>query len=155
MNNGKIEQIGTPNEIYEHPKTAFVANFIGDTNLFEGKIADVDGSNIKVLTENGTTMIVKRQKNTPTGVSQKIVVSVRPEKVQLSLYQPNLPHNCFEGRLEKIMYLGTHVNYIVQLTQGEKIMVLQPNSFLSLPDKDTPIYAFWEESDCLALIDSQ
>ncbi len=155
MNNGKIEQIGTPNEIYEHPQTAFVANFIGDTNLFEGKIADVDGSNIKVLTENGTTMIVKRQKNTPTGISQKIVVSVRPEKVQLSLYQPNLPHNCFEGRLENLMYLGTHVNYIVQLTQGEKIMVLQPNSFLSLPDKDTPIYAFWEESDSLALIDSQ
>jgi spermidine/putrescine transport system ATP-binding protein len=42
MNQGKIEQIGTPSEIYEHPQTAFVADFIGDTNLFSGEITTVE-----------------------------------------------------------------------------------------------------------------
>jgi spermidine/putrescine transport system ATP-binding protein len=50
------------------------------------------------------------------------------------------------------MYLGTHVNYIVELTNGVKINALQPNTFGSLPDRDTPIYAWWAETDCLALL---
>jgi spermidine/putrescine transport system ATP-binding protein len=49
------------------------------------------------------------------------------------------------------MYLGTHVNYVVELTNGIRINVLQPNTFGALPDSDTPIYAWWAENDCLAI----
>lgn len=49
------------------------------------------------------------------------------------------------------MYLGTHVNYVVELTNGISINVLQPNTFGALPDSDTPIYAWWAENDCLAI----
>ncbi|MGH8002371.1 MAG: ABC transporter ATP-binding protein, partial [Brasilonema sp.] len=151
MNQGKIEQIGTPSEIYEQPRTAFVADFIGDTNLFEGEIVGVDASSVKVLTKTAFSIVVTRERHTPTEISQGVVVSVRPEKIQLSLYKPSLQTNCFEGRLVQIMYLGTHVNYIVQLTNGVRITVLQLNTFGNLPDRETPIYAWWAESDCKAL----
>ncbi|MDJ0732624.1 MAG: ABC transporter ATP-binding protein [Nostocaceae cyanobacterium] len=154
MNHGKIEQIGTPNEIYENPRTAFVADFIGDTNLFAGEIVEINSSSIKIVTPRGLSFVVSRQENTPTGLQEPVVVSVRPEKIQLSLYTPNVQTNCFEGRLVNVMYLGTHVNYVVELLAGVNITVLQPNTFGSLPNIDTPIYAWWSENDCLALSNS-
>ncbi|MBN3926865.1 ABC transporter ATP-binding protein [Nostoc sp. NMS4] len=151
MNQGKIEQVGTPSEIYERPCTSFVADFIGDTNLFSGEIVAVDSSNIKISTKMGLSIVISRAEDTPTELSQAVVVSVRPEKIQLSLYPPNLPANCFEGRLVNVMYLGTHVNYVVELTNAISINVLQPNTFGILPDRDTPIYTWWAETDCLAI----
>ncbi|MBD2343039.1 ABC transporter ATP-binding protein [Anabaena subtropica] len=151
MNQGKIEQIGTPSEIYERPKTTFVADFIGDTNLFSGEITALEPEVMQIVTKTGLTIVVVRNEDTPTELLKPVVVSVRPEKIQLSLYQPSLANNCFEGRLVNVMYLGTHVNYVVQLINGININVLQPNTFGNLPDRDTPIYAWWGENDCLAI----
>lgn len=151
MNQGKIEQIATPSEIYEHPKTAFVADFIGDTNLFSGEITALEAEYVQIVTKTGLTIVVARTEDTPTELLSSVVVSVRPEKIQLSLYQPSLVNNCFEGRLVNVMYLGTHVNYVVELVNGININVLQPNTLGHLPDRDTPIYAWWGESDCLAI----
>lgn len=151
MNQGKIEQIGIPSEIYECPQTVFVADFIGDTNLFSGEIAEIDAECVKVTTKTGLNIIVSRNEQTPVLTSQNVVVSVRPEKIQLSLYQPNIPINCFEGRLINIMYLGTHINYVVELINGININVLQTNTFSRLPDRNIPIYAWWEKTDCLAI----
>jgi spermidine/putrescine transport system ATP-binding protein len=151
MNQGKIEQVGTPSQIYERPSTSFVADFIGDTNLFSGEIVAVDSSNVKISTKTGLSIVISRAEDTPSELSQAVVVSVRPEKIQLSLYPPNLPANCFEGRLVNVMYLGTHVNYVVELTNGISINVLQPNTIGGLPDRDTPIYTWWAENDCLAI----
>ncbi|WP_341528243.1 ABC transporter ATP-binding protein [Nostoc sp. UHCC 0302] len=152
MNQGKIEQVGTPSQIYERPQTSFVADFIGDTNLFSGEIVAVDASNVQILTKTGLSIVISRAEDTPTEISQTVIVSVRPEKIQLSLYQPNLPTNCFEGQLVNVMYLGTHVNYVVELTNGIRLNVLQPNTLGNLPDRDTSIYAWWAETDCIAII---
>lgn len=154
MNQGKIEQVGSPSQIYEQPRTAFVADFIGDSNLFEGEITAVEASSVRILTKAQLSIVATRQQDTPTEISQSVVVSVRPEKIQLSLYKPSSQTNCFEGRLINIMYLGTHVNYVVQLTNGLRITVLQPNTFGNLPSRETPIYAWWGETDCLVLVTS-
>ncbi|MBE9050369.1 ABC transporter ATP-binding protein [Nostocales cyanobacterium LEGE 11386] len=151
MNQGKIEQVATPRQIYEHPQTSFVADFIGDTNLFSGEITTVESSCVQITTKTGLKIVVTRNEDTPTELSQVVVVSVRPEKIQLSLYQPSVMTNCFEGRLVNVMFLGTHVNYVVELTNGVSINVLQPNTIGNLPDRDTPIYAWWTESDCVAI----
>ncbi len=151
MNQGKIEQIGTPSEIYEKPRTPFVADFIGDTNLFEGEITAQDASSVRVLTTTGIKIVATRTEDTPTDLSPSVVVSVRPEKIQLSLHKPSLQANCFEGRLTHIMYLGTHVNYVVELTSSLRITVRQPNTFGNLPTQETPIYAWWAESDCVVI----
>ncbi|MBF1990409.1 ABC transporter ATP-binding protein [Fischerella thermalis] len=151
MNHGKIEQIGTPSEIYENPRTAFVADFIGDTNLFTGEITEVNTSTVEVVTKTGLKITVSRFVDTPAELLQAVVVSVRPEKIQLSLYKPSVQANCFEGRLVNVMYLGTHVNYVVELKTDVCITVMQPNIFGSLPDPNIPIYAWWTENDCLVI----
>lgn len=65
MNQGKIEQIGTPQEIYERPKTSFVADFIGDTNLFSGEITVLEAEYIQIVTKTGLTIVVARNEDTP------------------------------------------------------------------------------------------
>lgn len=151
MNQGKIEQVGTPQEIYEYPETPFVADFIGEHNLFTGVITDVDCSSIEIETTTGMKITVDRTEKTPTQLSASVVVRVRPEKVQLSLYRPSVLTNCFAGRLNQVMYLGNHVSYVVDLQNGDTINVFQANTFGSLPERDTPIYAWWMKSDCIAI----
>ncbi|MEB3338185.1 MAG: ABC transporter ATP-binding protein [Leptolyngbyaceae bacterium] len=155
MHEGKVEQIGSPHQIYELPQTPFVADFIGDTNLFRGRIEASDASTLQVSTEKGLKMQIQQS---TTGRSweknQSVVVSVRPEKIRTQLEPPNSQVNCFEGRLKHVMYLGTHVHYIVELLTGDRLTVMQPNIPEGLPDSQTPIYASWATTDCLALAES-
>ena len=153
MHEGRIEQIGSPEEIYECPQTAFVADFIGDTNLFSGTVESIDRSTITVRTSANLTIIVQQSDMWSGVTGDSVVVSVRPEKVYLNLYQPEVSVNCFEGRLKNTMYMGTHVHYVVELASGDKITVRQPNTGGSFPDAHTPIYAYWGTNDCLALTD--
>jgi spermidine/putrescine transport system ATP-binding protein len=153
MHEGRIDQIGSPEEIYECPQTAFVADFIGDTNLFAGTVESIDRSTITVRTSANLKIIVQQSDMWSGVTGDSVVVSVRPEKVYLNLYQPEVSVNCFEGRLKNTMYMGTHVHYLVELASGDKITVRQPNTGGSLPDAHTPIYAYWGTNDCLALTD--
>ena len=153
MHEGRIEQIGSPEEIYECPQTAFVADFIGDTNLFAGTVESIDRSTITVRTSANLKIIVQQSDMWSGVTGDSVVVSVRPEKVYLNLYQPEVSVNCFEGRLKNTMYMGTHVHYVVELASGDKITVRQPNTGGSFPDAHTPIYAYWGTNDCLALTD--
>ncbi len=151
MHEGKVEQIGTPSQIYDRPQSSFVADFIGDTNLFRGKIEGAHPAMLWIRTESGLKMNVQ-----PSDVSGQpltsgsVVVSVRPEKVNLSLDPFDDQTNCFEGRLQNVMYLGTHVHYVVQLRSGDQLTVRQPNA-LNVPSADTPIFLYWDANDCLAL----
>jgi len=152
MHQGKIEQVGSPQQIYEQPRTPFVADFIGNTNLFPGEIAAWDGSNLEILTKTGLKIIAQRQEsNAVSTLLTSAVVSVRPEKIHLSLDTPSNQINCFEGRLKHVMYLGTHVHYLVELCSGDRLTILQPNTSNILSNVSTPIYAYWAACDCLAL----
>ncbi len=97
MNQGKVEQIDTPNRIYEQPQTPFVADFIGDTNLFSGKIEGSHPSMLWVTTEHGLSMKMKPPQTANPPSSGPVAISVRPEKIQISLSQPTDQVNWFEG----------------------------------------------------------
>jgi spermidine/putrescine transport system ATP-binding protein len=152
MRSGKIEQVGTPSEIYEYPKTAFVADFIGDTNLFEGRVEAADSSTLQMTTKTGLQIVVQHKVSRETiSQSKDVRVSVRPEKIRLSLSPPESKINCFEGRLQHVMYMGTHIHYVVELLSGDRLTVMLPNVTNKLPDPNTPVYARWAATDCLAL----
>lgn len=150
MNEGRVEQIGTPSQIYEYPKTPFVADFIGDTNLFYGYVEAADPSSMKVVTETGLTILVKPTEGYEH-INPQVVVSVRPEKIHVSLDGSVDRANCFEGRLKHTMYLGTHVHYVVELLSRELVTVLQPNRLSSQPESDTVVHVYWDAADCIAL----
>lgn len=149
MHDGKIEQIGTPNQIYERPQTAFVADFIGDTNLFNGRIEGCHPAMLWIRTASGLKMMVQPTDTAIPLTSGPVIVSVRPEKIQVSL-TPVENQNCLEGRLLDVMYLGTHVHFVVQTVSGDRITVRQPTN-LTVPTADTPLYLSWRAEDCLAL----
>lgn len=152
MNKGDIEQVGTPSDIYDRPRTPFVADFIGDTNLLSGQVEQFDPTTLKVITPSGLQVLVQGQ---PTELSPRsthpVVVSVRPEKIHLSLNAPPAHVNCYQGQISHVMYLGTHVHCVVRLTSGDMLTVLQPNRAGSTMAIDTTVHVHWAQDDCLAL----
>jgi spermidine/putrescine transport system ATP-binding protein len=151
MNNGRIEQIGTPNEIYDHPCSAFVADFIGDTNLFRGRVESSYGSTLQIVTANGLQLWVKPHDSWKEASSSEVVVSVRPEKIHLGKGEVSEQLNCYEGRLKDYMYLGTHIHYLVDLPSGDTVTVFQANRSFEPPELDTPIQLYWSAQDGIAL----
>ncbi|NJN86926.1 MAG: TOBE domain-containing protein, partial [Leptolyngbyaceae cyanobacterium SL_7_1] len=140
-----------PSEIYEYPTTPFVADFIGDTNLFQGRVESSDASTWQVRTDRGLRICVASQTMGNGTLPQNVVISVRPEKIDVSLEKPAYSLNCFEGRVMHTMYLGTHMHYIVELLSGDRLTVLQPSRLESPPDAHTPIHVSWAASDGRAL----
>lgn len=152
MNGGRIEQIGTPSEIYEHPQTAFVADFIGDTNLFQGRVeSSSQHPHLQVITQQGLKLWVQPSQSWTEAPSNEVVVSVRPEKIQVGQPPEGDPLNCCAGILKTVMYLGTHVHYVVALGSGETVTVMQPNRAKELPELDSPVQVYWQAADGLAL----
>jgi spermidine/putrescine transport system ATP-binding protein len=152
MRAGKIEQIGTPTEIYERPQTTFVADFIGETNLLKGRLEAADASTLEIITTTGLNIVVQPKYPRDTAINAKeVVVSVRPEKIRLSLSPPDSKINCFEGHIQHVMYLGTHVHCVVELLSGDRLTVMLPSITNKMPEPNIPIYARWSPTDCLAL----
>ena len=152
MHDGRIEQIGTPSDIYDYPQSPFVADFIGDTNLINGEVKEASGTSLAVMSTTGLAMVVQQREQQPGfDAAAVVVVSVRPEKIQLSLDPPSHAYNCFQGELRHVMYLGTHIHCMVELQSGETMTVLQPNKAGVVLESQEPVYVYWDAADCLAL----
>jgi spermidine/putrescine transport system ATP-binding protein len=150
MNIGRIEQIGTPNGIYEHPQTAFVADFIGDTNLFHGRVESSYASTIQVITDKGLKIWAQPQDSWKENPSQDVVVSVRPERIRLGSSEATDQNN-YAGTLRDYLYMGTHIHYLVELSSGDMIKVFQSNRSIELPELDLPVQIHWAAVDAVGL----
>lgn len=134
MNAGKIEQIGTAGEIYEAPKSSFVAAFIGDTNFFEGKVVELLDENFSRLEVEGFPDVVCFNDN-QIHVDNPVYLSVRPEKFRISRDRPleDNHHNVVQGRVEDVIYLGSVTKYWVRV-QDYRISVYQQHSRFMLDE---------------------
>ena len=142
MNEGKIEQIGSPDEIYERPNTAFVASFIGRSNVIKGRYVDgaidVDGLGrigISSEMENGSS----------------VLVSVKPEKVVLGRELPELD-NAFRATVRDVYYQGPNTSYKVELENGLVLSVLVQNLHgTELFSQDEHVKVGWNKEDSIAM----
>jgi len=120
MNRGRLEQLGTPEEIYESPRSRFVAEFIGLSNFLEGKVQAVRGPEM-VVTANGL------QVSTPAlsgvGQGQKVLLFLRPNEIEILPPQTPPETNLFEARVEKATYLGDTMDYRLRLGQDAELRV--------------------------------
>jgi spermidine/putrescine transport system ATP-binding protein len=127
MNEGRIEQLGTPRELYERPATRFVAGFIGTSNIVDGNIDRVvDGVAILDLGP-GERLLVPDPTLRP---GQQIELTVRPEKILIHPTddQPSPDRSAMRGTVTEVVYLGTSTNYIVRTTAGSDVAVFQQNA---------------------------
>nr|WP_256473466.1 ABC transporter ATP-binding protein [Neisseria sp. HSC-16F19] len=106
FNKGNIEQIGTPREIYDHPCTRFVAEFIGETNLLEGVVEQVSSDKAVVQLANGGKLTVL--KHSPLQTGQQVLISIRPERIMLSEQNGGVDNHLPAGVLDSV-YLGDHL----------------------------------------------
>ena len=126
MDHGKIIQVATPDAIYETPNSTYVADFIGDVNLIEGKAAGQEGDKLRISWAEGQPEIV----GTPTsefGKGQSVHFAIRPEKVAISAEKPEAA-NALQGRILDIAYLGNISTYHVELPGGRIIKAQTANN---------------------------
>lgn len=125
MNKGKIEQMGTPEELYDSPKTSFVANFLGQSNLIPGKVSGNDGNNL-IIDLYGTKVTVPKARNSAIGDS--VLVGIRPEKFRISLEgKANQGNILTGGVVSDVSYIGVSTQYQVEMPWGKEIMVFEQN----------------------------
>lgn len=126
MNQGKILQIGSPNEVYEHPNSRFVSDFIGETNYLSAKIIDKQGDEFKIFMDPEFSLLAKATSDIPIG--SKVSVAFRPEKafIQRELLTG---HNHIHGTIIEIIYTGSSTAYLIEVPGGQQITIRHQNIF--------------------------
>ena len=125
MSQGRVLQVGTPQEIYEHPGSRFVADFIGNVNLFEGRMTVGEPGCSKVETEQGVVTVGRTLSAT---AGTEVTVAVRPEKIHISRQRPPVQHNLFAGKVREIAYFGSYNTFIVEMPGGRTVRVTESNA---------------------------
>ncbi|WP_231724398.1 ABC transporter ATP-binding protein [Deinococcus actinosclerus] len=123
MNRGRVEQLGRAEELYERPRTAFVANFLGSSNLIEGTVLTVDGHEATVQTEHGPLRTTHGAGLRP---GQSVTLSVRPEKLRMERDDLAVG-NEIRARVDDIVYTGAENQYLLQ-AGGQQLVAFQLNA---------------------------
>lgn len=126
MDHGSIAQVGTPSEVYEQPNSCWVADFIGDVNLIEGRVALRDAQGLVIEDPSGTCLNVASTVAAPVGTT--VWVALRPEKLQIAAATPSDARaNRFAGQVQEIGYLGGLSIYKVRLDDGRSMKASMAN----------------------------
>ncbi len=128
MNDGAIEHLGTPRDIYEHPKTRFVAGFIGTSNLLSGTVTQVDADRAIIEVSPDERIVVPLGDGATVAPGSTLELTVRPEKIEISTTRPAGRGCLLRGQVTEVVYLGTSTNFSVTTTTGADITVFQQNS---------------------------
>lgn len=115
MHDGRVEQRGSAEDLYEHPRTAFVANFLGTSNLIPGKVAGAG----EFVTEEGARLRFR-------GEAAGAAAGVRPEKIRLGGVRDG--DNVIRGTVVLASYLGTSLQYVVRTAAGAEMTVVAQNA---------------------------
>ncbi|WP_377828103.1 ABC transporter ATP-binding protein [Bradyrhizobium lupini] len=149
FNDGAIQQLAAPAELYERPQNAFVAEFIGENNRLHGKIVAMNGTTCTVeIPSAGTVQALAINVDT---AGRPTVLSLRPERVKLNPAPGSLP-NVFNARVTELIYLGDHVRTRVSVCGHEDFVIKLPNSEGAAHlEPGAEITIGWKTEDCRAL----
>ena len=149
FNDGKIQQISSPDILYEKPECAFVAQFIGENNQLKGKVKSINGNTCVVKTDKGEE--IKSLKVNVGAVGDGSTVSLRPERVEINSSDTNF-ENSFNGTVRELIYLGDHIRTRVEVCGNDQFIVKVPNSYKGANLKEgTSVKLSWKASDSRAL----
>jgi ABC-type Fe3+/spermidine/putrescine transport system ATPase subunit len=123
MKQGKIVQVGTPQELYMHPNNLFVAHFIGESNFLEGSVADSSNGDLEIELRGGVKVHAIGE---GVGKGERAVLAIRPEifGMERGLHKSE---NALIGKIEKVTFEGTLVRYVVRLESQDSIVIIKPS----------------------------
>ena len=148
FDDGVVQQLSTPDILYEKPENSFVAQFIGENNRFLGTVKNINGEYCDVELDGGG--MVKALKIKVNSVGDKTQLSVRPERVSLNKNHSN-SENSFKGEVKELIYLGDHIRARLEVCGNSEFIVKMPNEGeVEFKEKDT-INLSWLPNDIRAL----
>ena len=155
MDHGRIVQVATPTEIYEYPNSRYVASFLGDVNIVEGRMQANGEDHAEIVSaEAGCTIHAAQTMEMPAGSA--VWVALRPEKLEISREQPATQSaNCMTGTVWDIGYLGSLSIYHVKLESGKMVTAARANATRSSePDItwEDQVYLSWKADSAVVLI---
>lgn len=152
---GFIEEIGTPKEIYEFPVSRFVAQFVGRANIFEGQLKAIENNIAEVvLPELGTVKVYIPEQKTWMLVDSPVFVSIRPEKIWISKSIEEGFANHIKGVVESIVYHGRSTQYNVRLSNNFLVSVFEQNEEhfpREIIDYDDTVNLYWQKENAVLL----
>ena len=148
FNDGKVQQLSSPDKLYEEPVNSFVAEFIGENNTFAGEVTNFQKDQCKVKLSNGSEIIANPVSVKSNG--DKTTVSLRPERALINT-KDKLENN-FNGKIEEIIYHGDHTRVRLNLLGNSEFILKVPNSSENMDIKlGNHINIGWNSYDARAL----
>ena len=143
MNEGKIEQMGSPADLYDNPQTSFVANFLGQSNLIKGLITERAGETL-VTEIFGNKISLPQSRNHAHDSS--VLLGIRPEKIRIAPSGAQMSGNILDGGvISDASYIGVSTQYQVEMPWGQELMVFEQNDDGTPPlAKGDPVVMSWE-----------
>jgi putative spermidine/putrescine transport system ATP-binding protein len=147
FNDGIIQQLSTPDQLYENPQNSFVAQFIGENNKLKGWVSDIEGDRCRVVLNEGQHLWA--DKVNVNNVNDLTILSLRPERIEL---MPENLDNTIEGRIEELIYLGDHIRVRMEVAGNKEFVVKVRNRHDRRPlEEGQTIPIGWQTCDCKAL----
>ena len=148
FNDGVVQQLSTPDILYEKPENAFVAQFIGENNRFNGTIKNIDEKYCEVELDGGG--ITKALRINVNNVGERTQLSVRPERVLLKSNEA-LETNNFTGIVKELIYLGDHIRVRLDVSGNSDFIVKVPNEGSINFKESEKVNLYWQPDDIRAL----
>ena len=150
MNAGRVQQIGSPREVYEHPQTPFVAEFFGRSNPLDGVVRDVGAQAAVDVDGLGSIRVAKLPDG--AGVGDKVRLTVRRESLQLSFEPHPDPANCYAGRLMLSSFAGNTLVHLIRLESGAELTAeMRASRNSEIPARDSPVWVGIAADDVIAM----
>ena len=148
FNDGKVQQLSSPDKLYEEPVNSFVAEFIGENNTFQGEVADISNDKCKIKLETGDEILANPIRVKSKG--EKSIVSLRPERAIIDPEEKM--DNKFIGKIEEVIYHGDHTRVRLNLLENKEFILKVPNSSARIDIKlGNDIKVGWNSFDARAL----
>jgi putative spermidine/putrescine transport system ATP-binding protein len=148
FNDGKVQQLSSPDQLYEAPKNSFVAGFIGENNIFNGTVSNIAGDTCKVKLENGSEILANPISIKAKG--DKTTISLRPERALIN--PKDKMDNNHQGKIKEVIYHGDHTRVRIDVLGNDQFILKIPNSTSNLDIKlGNQINVGWNSKDSRAL----
>lgn len=144
MNRGRLEQVGTPEEVYNHPETKFVADFIGESNIIEGYIENMTDDSIEVTMESGKAVI----QETGYRMEEMVYLCIRPENLKIST-EPREGFR-FRGQVREHIFIGSTNKTMIEMPNGQMLKAVTPAEDELIP-VGTAVNVFWNPGKAVVM----